>query len=204
MFFYNTVTTMMSGVVKILFRVEVIGKENIPKEGACILACNHKSNWDPIMIAGLIKGRKINGVAKKELFKNPILRFILNKLFVISVDRDNPDISTVKKIIKVLKNNEVLGIFPEGTRHKDLDSFSDAKAGLGMFAVKGKARVVPVSIVTNYKIFGKLVIYIDNPIELDEFYGKKLTSEDYESISGSIMDIIKKNYFNIRLNEKNK
>lgn len=196
--FYKFATKILEMVVKILFRVEVVGADNIPQEGACILAFNHKSNWDPIVVAGLLRKRRINGVAKKELFKNPILRFILNKLFVIPVNRENPDVSTIKKIMRVLKEGEVLGIFPEGTRHKDRDSFADAKAGLGMFAVKGKSIVIPISIVSSYKLFSKLVIFVDNPIDLSDNYGKKLKTDDYENISECVMKKIKENYFKVR------
>lgn len=192
---YKVITKILNVAVRILFRVEVKGIENVPKEGACILACNHKSNWDPVFIAGLINSRVVNGVAKKELFDVPVLKYILKKCFVIPVNRDNPDISTIKTILKVLKNGGVIGIFPEGTRHKDLNTFSEAKAGLGMFAVKGKSEVVPISIITNYKLFSKVVIYIDKPMNFEEFYGKRIGTNEYEEISDRVMNVIKDNYF---------
>lgn len=196
--FYKFITKILEIVVRILFRVEVVGADNIPQEGSCILAFNHKSNWDPIIVAGLLRERKINGVAKKELFKNPVLRFILNKLSVIPVNRENPDVSTIKKIMRVLREGEVLGIFPEGTRHKDRDSFADAKAGLGMFAVKGKSIVIPISIMSSYKLFSRLIIFVDEPIDLSDNYGKKLKMDDYENISECVMKKIKDNYFKVR------
>lgn len=192
---YKVITKILNVVVRIFFRVEVKGIENVPKEGACILACNHKSNWDPVFIAGLINSRVVNGVAKKELFDVPVLKYILKKCFVIPVNRDNSDISTIKTILKVLKNGGVIGIFPEGTRHKDLNTFSEAKAGLGMFAVKGKSEVVPISIITNYKLFSKVVIYIDKPMNFEEFYGKRIGTNEYEEISNRVMNVIKDNYF---------
>ena len=195
---YKSLTKILKGFVKIFFKVKVEGLENIPKEGACIIAGNHKSNWDPVFVASLIDTRVINGVGKKELFKVPILKSILKKCHVIPVDRENPDLSTIKAILKVLKNGDVIGIFPEGTRHKDLNTFAEAKAGLGMFAVKGKSSVVPVSIVTNYKLFSKVYIYIDKPMSFEDYYAKKSTSEDYTGISNSVMDVIKENYFRLK------
>lgn len=193
--FYKCITNLFGVLVKVVFRVKVVGIDNIPQEGSCIIACNHKSNWDGIIIAGLLKKRKINVLAKKELFKNKILKSFLTKLNVIPVDRENPDLSTVKTVLKLLKNNEVIGIFPEGTRNKGEDAFSQAKAGLGMFAIKGKTTVVPVSLISKYKIFGRVTVYIDKPVDLSEYYGKKMNSQDYQVISDDIMDIIKKNYF---------
>lgn len=193
--FYKVATKICEIVVKMLFKVEVIGIENIPNEGSCIFACNHKSNWDPIILAGLIRKRKMNGIAKKELFDNAVLKFILNKLSVIPIDRDKPDVSSVKNILRVLKQGEAIMIFPEGTRHRDKNSFVKAKAGLGMFAVKGKSNIIPISLISDYKLFGRVVIYIDKVVELEEFYNKRLNSEDYEAISENVMDTIKSNYF---------
>ena len=195
---YKFLSKTLKIIVKVLFRVKVEGLENIPKEGACIIAGNHKSNWDPVFLASLIDVREINGVAKKELFKVPVLKSVLKKCNVIPVDRENPDLATIKAILKVLKENGVIGIFPEGTRHKDLDTFAGVKPGVGMFAVKGKSLVVPVSIVTNYKLFSKVYVYIDKPMNFEEYYSKRATSEDYMEISNSVMDTVKENYFAIR------
>ena len=197
---YKVISKILNISSKAFFKVEVIGLENIPSEGACIIAANHKSNWDAVFMAGLMGDRVINGVAKEELFKVPVLKSILKKCFVIPVNRDNPDMKTIKSILKVLKEEKVLGIFPEGTRHKDLDTFAEAKSGLGMFAVKGKSAVVPVSIVTNYKLFSKVTIYIDKAISFEEFYDKRNKVEDYEYITNVVMDTIKSNYFKVKSN----
>jgi 1-acyl-sn-glycerol-3-phosphate acyltransferase len=178
----------------VFFRYEIIGAENIPKEGNLVIASNHKSNFDPVFLAASILNREIAAVAKKELFDIKILGFILKKLNVIPINRDKPDVSTVKSILKAVKNGYVLGIFPEGKRIKG-DEFGDAKAGLALFAIKSKADVVPISIVSNYKIFRKAVVYMGEPISLEQYYGKKLSNEEYEKISQDILDVIKDNYF---------
>lgn len=194
MSFYNFVLNVFTLYSKVFYKYEVIGAENIPNEGNIILAANHKSNLDPIFVASAIKNRKIATIGKKELFNNKILAKILDKLCVIPIDRDNPGISTIKTILKKLKEGYAIGIFPEGTRVKG-NGFGEAKAGLALFAVKGKANVVPISIISNYKIFNKVTIYIDKPISFEEYYKKKLSTEDYERLSGDILEIIKDNYF---------
>lgn len=200
MLFYKSITKIFELTIKTFFKVEIRGIENIPKEGSYILACNHKSNWDGIILAGLLRERKINGVAKKELFKNPIMKYILTKLFVMPIDRDKPELSTIKKILKLLKNKEIVAIFPEGTRHKDLNSFAEVKPGVGMFALKGKTSVLPVSLISNYKLFSKVILVIDKPICFDEYYNKKVTLEDYNEVSNTIINVIKQNYFNAKNN----
>ncbi len=194
MSFYNVVLKIFTLYSKVFYKYEVIGAENIPDEGNIILAANHKSNLDPIFVASAVKNRKVATIGKKELFDNKILAAILDKLCVIPIDRDNPGISTIKTILKKLKEGYAIGIFPEGTRVKG-NEFGEAKAGLALFAVKGKASVVPISIISNYKLFNKVIIYIDKPISFEEYYKQKLSAEEYERLSGDVLEVIKDNYF---------
>lgn len=194
MSFYNFVLNVFTLYSKVFYKYEVIGAENVPSEGNIILAANHKSNLDPIFVASAIRNRKIATIAKKELFDNKMLSAILNKLYVIPIDRDNPSLSTIKTILKKIKEGYAIGIFPEGTRVKG-NEFGEAKAGLALFAVKGKANVVPISIISDYRIFNKVTIYIDKPISFEEYYRKKLSTEEYERLSEDVLEVIKDNYF---------
>ena len=194
MSFYNFATKVLLMFSKTFYKFEVIGKENIPNEGNIIIACNHKSNLDPIFIASAIQNREIAAIAKKELFKSKPLAFILDKLNVIPINRDKPDVSTIKNILRSIKDGYILGIFPEGTRVKE-PGFGQAKGGLTVFAVKGKADVVPISIISNYKFFNKVTVYIDKPISFKEYYGKKLTTEDNERLAQNVLEVIKENYY---------
>lgn len=192
--FYKFVLSLFTVFSKVFYKYEVIGAENVPDEGNIIVAANHKSNLDPIFVASAIKNRTVATIGKKELFENKILATILNKLNVIPIDRDNPGISTIKTILKKLKEGYAIGIFPEGTRVKG-NGFGEAKAGLSLFAIKGKANVIPVSIISNYKLFNKVTIYIDKPISFEEYYKQKLSTEDYERLSSDVLEVIKDNYF---------
>lgn len=194
MSFYNFATKVLLMFSKTFYKFEVIGKENIPNEGNIIIACNHKSNLDPIFIASAIQNREIAAIAKKELFKLKPLAFILNKLNVIPINRDKPDVSTIKSILRAIKDGYILGIFPEGTRVKE-PGFGQAKGGLTVFAVKGKADVVPISIISNYKFFNRVTVYIDKPISFKEYYGKKLTTEENERLAQNVLEVIKENYY---------
>lgn len=190
---YNITIKVMRIYTKLFYKYEVIGVENIPSKGNIVVAANHKSNLDPIFLAAAIQNRKVSVIAKKELFKNKLLGAYLRSINVIPIDRENPGISTLKSVLKEIKNGNAVGIFPEGTRCKGRE-FGKAKAGLGMMAVKGKASIVPVSIITDYKLFKKVKIYIDAPISMEKYYGEKLTSEDYEKISQEVLNIIENNY----------
>ena len=194
MSFYKFTLGAFRSFSKVFFKFKVIGVENIPQDGNLIIAANHKSNLDPIFIASAIQNREIAPIGKKELFDNKILGYLLNKLNVIPINRDKPDVSTIKNILRAIKEGYAVGIFPEGTRVKE-PGFGEAKAGLSMFAIKGKAVVVPISIITNYKLFNRVTIYIDKPISFEEYYKEKLNSQDYERLSQNVLEVIKENYY---------
>ena len=201
MSFYNFMLKLFSIFSKTFFKFEVIGTENIPSEGNLIRAANHKSNLDPIFVASAVnKKRKMTAIAKEELFKNKILAKILNKVEIIPINRQNPGLGTIKRILKYIKNDYALVMFPEGTRSKT-DDFNNAKAGLSLFATKAKAEIVPCTIYSSYKLFKPAKIYFGKPISLEEYYKQKLTSEDHERISGEVMDIIKQNYYKLEKGE---
>ena len=201
MSFYNFMLKLFSIFSKTFFKFEVIGTENIPSEGNLIIAANHKSNLDPIFVASAVnKKRKMTAIAKEELFKNKILAKILNKVEIIPINRQNPGLGTIKRILKYIKNDYALVMFPEGTRSKT-DDFNNAKAGLSLFATKAKAEIVPCTIYSSYKLFKTAKIYFGKPISLEEYYKQKLTSEDHERISGEVMDIIKQNYYKLEKGE---
>ena len=201
MSFYNFMLKLFSIFSRTFFKFEVIGTENIPSEGNLIIAANHKSNLDPIFVASAVnKKRKMTAIAKEELFKNKILAKILNKVEIIPINRQNPGLGTIKRILKYIKNDYALVMFPEGTRSKT-DDFNDAKAGLSLFATKAKAEIVPCTIYSSYKLFKPAKIYFGEPISLEEYYKQKLTSEDHERISGEVMDIIKQDYYKLEKGE---
>ena len=201
MSFYNFMLKLFSIFSRTFFKFEVIGAENIPSEGNLIIAANHKSNLDPIFVASAVnKKRKMTAIAKEELFKNKILAKILNKVEIIPINRQNPGLGTIKRILKYIKNDYALVMFPEGTRSKT-DNFNNAKAGLSLFATKAKAEIVPCTIYSSYKLFKPAKIYFGKPISLEEYYKQKLTSEDHERISGEVMDIIKQNYYKLEKGE---
>lgn len=192
MFLYKFISNSLRLISKLLFKIDVVGIDNIPKEGGVILAPNHKSNWDPIFIVSAIKNRTLNAVCKKELAYNSLMSKILDKLGVIPINRDVPEVSSVKKIIRFLKDGSAVVIFPEGTRVEGSE-LGEAKKGVAVFAIKGKAPIIPISIKTSYKLFSKVSIIIGEPIYVDEYIGKKVTDIEYTQITDKLMDSIKAN-----------
>ena len=192
--FYNFACSIVRFLLAIFYRIEVIGQENIPDEGKYIIIANHKHYFDPLFMIGAVKNRRIIPVAKQELFRIPILRSLLNKVEVIPINRANPSLSTVKEILRQIKNGRVLGIFPEGTRCLDLNTFLPAKPGVALFSIKSKADIIPMSLVTRYRVFSKVRVVIGEPISMEEYRNRKVTKEEYPQIAQAMMDVVEVNY----------
>ncbi|WP_425500410.1 lysophospholipid acyltransferase family protein [Piscibacillus halophilus] len=108
------------------FRVEIIGKENIPTHGNYIVASNHCTVYDPILIGCIIK-RRVHFLAKIELFRNRFFEWFFAKLYAIPVNRRGMVIRPVRRVLKILDEGEVFGIFPEGKRCKDGENIQPKK-----------------------------------------------------------------------------
>ncbi len=183
--FYNFAKGIVFIFQKLFFRIEIYGKENIPMSGRLILCSNHHSNWDPVTLAVFFP-RQVHWMAKKELFKNKIFAKLLFSLGVFPVDREGNDLTAIKKSLRLLKEERVLGIFPEGTRVKYFnDDF--IKSGLALIAVKSQSPVLPVYSEGNYKLFSKIKIIIGHPIYIELEDNVKLSNEKYTEISKDIM-----------------
>ena len=113
-------------------------KEKLP-EGNYILVAPHRTWWDPFYMALGASPKQFSFLAKAELFKNPILRFILVHLNAFPVDRDKPGPSVVKRPVKMLKDSDKgLIMFPSGTRHS-----SELKGGMALISRLSKKPIVP-------------------------------------------------------------
>lgn len=183
--FYSVVKVILSIVFRIIFRIKIIGSENIPTEGRLVVCSNHTSNWDPLVIAAFFK-RKIAWMGKKELFETKIIKYPLKWLGVFPVDRHETDITAVKTALKILKDEKVLGIFPEGTRVKIYNP-ENVKSGVALLALRSKAKVLPIYIKSDYKLFKPLTITIGNPIDYTLDYPGKLDNDQYTQISKDIL-----------------
>ncbi len=185
--FYYFAVAVIKIWYAIMFKVEVIGKENVPKEGNGIICCNHYSNYDPFSVV-LFIDRLPRYLAKKELFDNPIFNWMLVRVKGISVDRKAAmDMKALKNGLKVLKEGELLGIFAEGTRVKEGEK-GDVKGGVAMFAMKGNAPVIPCAISGSYKFRSKLTVHFGEPMTLEEYRTQKLTAEKLDEIANVIMN----------------
>lgn len=172
-------------IYKFIFRLEVIGVQNIPKKGKIMICSNHVSVLDPITVAVSVP-RRIYFMAKKELFENKIFAKILTRLGAFPVNRNGVDLSAIRNSLKILKEEKALGIFPEGTRSIE-ENINNAKPGIAMIGIKGKSNIIPIYIDTKYKLFRKTRVIIGSSISIEDFYDQKLNMDQYSSVSRQVM-----------------
>ena len=152
---YNFLRPVITFLMKLVFRIEIVGNENIPQDVGVILAGNHKSNLDCVLLISSVK-RTIRFIAKKELFDGK-LGFFFKKMGLIPVDRKAKNKMAVNEAIEVLKNDGVIGIFPEGTFNKTEYITMPFKMGAVKMAKESDAFIVPFSITGEYRLFRKSI-----------------------------------------------
>lgn len=178
-------------VADILHPVSVEGLERLPKSGA-LLCPNHASNWDPILVAlKLPKNYRLHIMAKEELFKNPLLGWLLRKVGAFPVSRGNNDINTVRTAMQAIKDGDNLLIFPEGTVVRNGVGYIDglpahAKAGVAMIGVRTGAALVPVFVDGEKKLFHRTRIIFGEPYE-PRYTGRRGTSEEMQKIANEVL-----------------
>lgn len=190
---YGFVKCLFRVLFKILFRLTVYGRENIPEEGPVVIASNHVSLLDPPMI-GTAASRPIYFMAKSELFV-PILGDIYRSLGAFPVHRGAADTHAIKQALGILRGGKVLGIFPEGHRITT-GKLGKAEPGAMAIAMKGKAQVVPTAILgSNLKarthFWPKITVVFGKPLSLvNETGTKKETAAFTEELMHEIECLI--------------
>lgn len=139
--FYSASRFVVGGALGPLTRWEIRGTERAPRSGGLIVASNHISFWDPPLI-GCAFPRELHFLAKDELFRTPGLGFVISKLNAIPIRRGVADLSGLSRALEVLKNNQVLLMFPEGSRMQD-GELHPARPGVGMMAVQANVPILP-------------------------------------------------------------
>ena len=178
-------------VLKILFRVEIINSHKIPLGGPALLCANHNNMLDMFFL-GFKLDRWIYWMAKEELFKNPISGFIFRNLGAFPVKRGAGDVGSIKGAYKLLNENKIVGIFPQGTRidPSKLDTLK-VKSGAAMIAVNAGVPIIPATVQGSYKLFSKMRVIYGDPFMIQNEQDKKYTKEDLSQLS---RDILKRVY----------
>ena len=165
--------------VTILLPTFVKGRKSIPRKGKFILACNHQSALDPIVIAIKLSKRRYRFMAKKEAFKNKLGGWFMRKIGAYPVDRSGNDINAIKTTFKHLKDGKAVCIFPEGHR-METENGGELKNGVVMISLKTQTPIIPCVFKRKPKLFRFNRMQVGEPLklyEMDEFKDKKIDKE---------------------------
>ena len=180
---YKIIKFIGTPLFRLIYLQRSYGKNNIPKNGSVILAGNHTSVLDALIMVSTPK-RTVHMMAKKELFESKFTNFFFRSMGCIPVNRSIHDKDAKNEAVEVLKNNEVLGIFPEGTVNKTNEIVLPFKYGAVSFAKKTNAYIVPFAITGKYKIFRRSIKIT---------YGKPYkVKQDLEVENNRLMNTVKR------------
>lgn len=188
--FYRVVVFIVNIIFKIIFRIKVTGEFEYSEDNRYILCANHAGLLDPIFLA-LVYKEPIHFMAKEELFKNKLLAFIVSKLHAFPVDREGNDLKALKKSVKTLKEGNTLGIFIEGRRVKEYNP-KNAKSGPILIANMANAKIIPIKIESDYKLFSKVNIIVRKSFEINKLELKNDKEHGYSNKAQELLRIIYK------------
>ena len=183
--FMNFLRFLLYPVHFIFYPYKLHGHTKVGK-GACIYFGNHYCIYD-IFYPARTTREGIHYLAKQSVLEAPVLNWWGSWMGAIGAMRNGADVRTVMESIKVLKNGEKLSLFPEGTRNKtDSDDFLPFHGGAALLATKTHSPIVPFVICNRPHLFHVTHVVFGEPFELTEYYGRKLTSADYEEADGKL------------------
>lgn len=161
------------------FRGEVVGRENLPRRGAFLIASNHASHLDPPAVGAQVP-QQMAFFARKTLWKPGFASWWLDHVGTIPVDRDGgADVTAIKRVLQALKQEKPVILFPEGTRSPD-GNLQAPKPGVGLIACRTQVPVVPTRVFDSSTAFGKDgKLRLGTPVSI--VFGKPLQPAEYDN-----------------------
>ncbi len=191
---YNSTYNALAWLFSIFFRVKTVGLENVPEKNGFMVCANHTSATDPIVLCIAMRRQKIHFMAKKELFKVPVLASFFRLLGAFPVDRGGSDVGALKKAISYISDGMNMGIFPQGHRFPKVDPReTTTKNGAALIATKANADILPCYILrknNKYSFLCKTLVIIGEPIAFEDLGYDPEASGEYARITDIVFDKI--------------
>lgn len=171
---------------KIIYRVRIEGLENVPKNSACIICGNHVHALDaPALLATI--NRDVCFMAKEELWRSTGFKFMAMCYNVFPVKRGKKDTDAIKTSLRILKNNQILGMFPEGTRN-GMERGIKPKNGAVNIAIRADVPIIPFGVVGDFKPFKKIVYRFGEPMDFSEYKDRAKDKDVVDGLTKEVMD----------------
>ena len=197
-FFYAIIRFLFNLVTYTWLGMQVVGEGHIPEKGAFIVASNHASYFDPPLVGTAMRHHLIHFMAKEELFHNPFMGWFLRYVGTFPVHRGRVDRKALIEALRVLKQGEVLGIFPEGTS-RDQGKLGKFHEGMAAIAIRAQVPVLPTAIINSRHLPHKMgpvrVVFGDSVLppvisRQDKEKERDIIHEFSEDIRSRILDLI--------------
>ncbi len=185
---YDIAKAILTHVAFPMFRVRVTGAQHVPLHGPLIIAANHQSYFDPLML-GAASPRTIAYMAKAELFRIPVLGPMITSFGAYPVDRAGSAKAAIKQSLDVIARGGCIGIFPEGTRNKTGEV--QARTGVALLSALSKAPVVPAALVGTDRAHRLAQIKVAFGPAMALPADRKASREDLENFTDEIMRAIR-------------
>ena len=186
---YSLVKTSLKLFYRLFYKVTIINGEKIENAKGVVISGNHLSNHDPLLFPAFFN-KEIRFVAKEELFKIFFIKQTLKSTGAIPIKRGTFDRAAINQSIKLLKEGEVVGIFPEGTRShsKNLD-LGESHNGASFIATRAKTKIIPFAIIPNknFRLFSSIKLVVGDEIDA---YALKEEGKSHDEITELLMQRI--------------
>ena len=190
---YMRTWAVVAAPIRFFNRIKVTGAENIPADSGYMIAANHIAAKDVLLI-GASCSRQIRFIAKKELFKIPILSSIMRSFGAVKLDRKGGDVAAIRTSIDLIKSGHLVAIFPQGHRNPGVEPANTViHHGAGLIAHKAECDVIPVCIKTSghkYRIFKRIEIIFGKPIPYSALGFSHGGKEEYKKATEIIFNSI--------------
>lgn len=184
---YRAARVMAAVVFHTIGPMRYEGLENLPEKGPYILIGNHQTWMDPVVLAAPIKHQDVTFLGKKELVGSKLVHHILTDMHMIIVDRHNSDMEAMRACIKALRSGEILGIFPEGTRHHE-GVMEQMESGVGLIALRSGVPLMPAYIVGKFRLFHRNRCVFGKPIDFSDLREEGVNKETCERLMARITE----------------
>jgi 1-acyl-sn-glycerol-3-phosphate acyltransferase len=197
MFWFLMKYVFLGPILRLLYRPRVVGLENVPRTGGAVVAANHQSFLDDLILPLVVKGRKVVFLAKADYFDKWYLRWFFKGANVIPVRRESTSAAqaALDAGVAALRDGKLVGIFPEGTRSPDGRLYR-GKTGVARMALEARVPVVPVAIMGTFEAMpydrkiprrGQVEVRFGAPLRFDRYYETPADRFVLRSVTDEIM-----------------
>ena len=189
---YRIIYAIFAGIVGVIFNYKIVNKEKEPDKSGFIVCANHVSATDAIALCYAFRKNQVHFMAKKELFKIPVLAPLIRLLGAFPIDRGGSDVGAIKNAVNLVSEGNVLGIFPQGHRYPGEDPrATKTKNGAALISTKAEADIVPAYIWRKNRaggIFRRTYVIIGEKIDFESLGYQPEENGEYSRITDVIFD----------------